>query len=103
MPLNFFRKNSQKISEIFSTFRKSKKKTIVFAPKLVQNHYIDQNLAKFSLKTKKRPIFHSKPQLFKIFGAFSPQSENLEFYATKNPDFSGVGAPWGRGLPQIKL
>ena len=42
MPLNFFRKISQKISEIFSTFSKSKQ-TVIFVPKLVQNHYIDQN------------------------------------------------------------
>ena len=39
---------SQKFPEIFSTFSKSKK-TIIFAPKIVQYHYINQNLAKFSL------------------------------------------------------
>ena len=44
---NFFRKisqNCQKFPDIFSTFLKEKR-TIVFVIKLVQNDYIDQNLA----------------------------------------------------------
>ena len=38
--------------EISSTFLKSKK-TIIFAPKIVQYHYTNRNLGKFSLKTPK--------------------------------------------------
>ena len=54
-PAIFFKKFSKispKFSEIFSTFSKSKK-PIIFAPKIVQNRYINQNVAKFSLKTPK--------------------------------------------------
>ena len=60
----------EKFPEIFSTFSKSKK-IIVFVPKLVQNHYIDQNLAKFYLKTTKNCRFFLKNlHFFKIFAAF---------------------------------
>ena len=38
------------------TFSKSKK-TIVFVPKLVRNHYGDQNLVKFFHKTSKNQLF----------------------------------------------
>ena len=43
-----FSKFPNKISDFFS---KSKKKTVILVFKLVRNHYDDQNLAKFSLKT----------------------------------------------------
>ena len=65
---NFFRKISQKFPEIFSTFSKSKK-TIIFAPKTVQNHNINQNLAKFSLKIPKIVDFSLKTLNFSKFSA----------------------------------
>ena len=64
-----FLRISQKFSEKFSTFSKSKK-TIVFVPKLVQNHYIDQNLAKFALKPPKKTIFTWNPPFFLKFRRF---------------------------------
>ena len=56
---NFFRKISRKFPEIFSPFSKSKS-TIIIALNIVQNHYIGQNLAKFSLKSKKTADFSLK-------------------------------------------
>ena len=73
---NFFRefpKNCQKIYRIFSTFSGSKKKTVNLVPKLVENHYIDQNLAK---------LFHKTPKNRKFF------LENLNFLR-----FSAPSAP----------
>merc|ERR1712163_63522 len=59
----------RKRPENFSIFFKSKK-TIIFASKLVQNHHIDLNLAKFSPKTPKKCQFLYKTlKFFKIFGA----------------------------------
>ena len=53
----------------FSNFFKSKKK-LSFEPTLVQNQYINQNLANFSPKsTKKLPIFLNSYFFFKILGA----------------------------------
>ena len=59
---NFFEKSpkiSQKISDILSTFSKSIKVN-VFLLKLVQNHYIVQNVANFSSKTPKNSQFFLK-------------------------------------------
>ena len=58
IPMIFFEK-FPKISNIsWNIFNFSKiEKTISFVPKLVQNHYIDQNLAKFSDKTPKTADF----------------------------------------------
>ena len=51
---------------------------MIFVPKLVQNYYIDQNLAKFFHKTPKNSVFFLKNLYFlKIFGAFS--ADNLVF------------------------
>ena len=93
-----FPKISRKFPEIFSTFSKSKK-TITFAPKIVQNHYINQNLAKFSLKTPKNGRFFLKtPKFFKIFGAFG--AENVEFYVPKMWSFMSQRVPpLSRGPP----
>merc|ERR1712163_8891 len=60
-----FPKISRKFPEIFSTFSKSKK-TITFAPKIVQNHYINQNLAKFPRKTPKIADFSLKTLNFEF-------------------------------------
>ena len=56
-------KISKKFPEILSTFSKSIK-TFIFVPKLVQNHYIDQNLAKFSHETQKMANFSLKFLIF---------------------------------------
>ena len=97
----FFSKNfpkiSQKFPEIFSTFSKSKK-TVIVAPKIVHNHYINQNLAKISLKTPKNSQFFPKnPKFFKIFGAFG--TENLEFYVPKMWSFMSKRVPLGSAPP----
>ena len=54
-----FPKISRKFLDFFSTFSKSTKATI-FVPKVVQNHYINQNLAKFFLETPKIANFSLK-------------------------------------------
>ena len=54
-----FPKISRKFPEIFSTFSKSKK-TAIFTPKIVHNHCMNQNFAKFSLKTQKIANFKNK-------------------------------------------
>ena len=96
-----FPKISRKFPEIFSTFSKSKK-TAIFTPKIVHNHYINQNFAKFSLKTPKNSRFFPKnPKFFKIFGAFG--AENLEFYVPKILNFLEKGSPpWAGGPPPKK-
>merc|ERR1712163_47553 len=63
-----FTKISRKFPEIFSTFSKSKKITI-FTPKIVHNHYINQNLVKFSHKTPKNYRFFPKNPKFSNFSA----------------------------------
>lgn len=54
------------ISKSFIVFLKIEK-TIIFASKLVQNHHINLNLAKFSPKTPKSANFHIKPLDFSNF------------------------------------
>ena len=98
---HFFRKISQnfpKISRNFLNFFKIEK-TAIFTLKIVHNHYINQNLTKFSLKTPKNSRFFPKnPKFFKIFGAFG--AENLEFYVPKIPNFLEKGSPpLGGGSP----
>ena len=65
---NFFEKFPEKLWNFFN-FSKSKKTTI-FGPKLVQNHYMDQNVAKFSPKTTKKANFSLKLIFFQNFGRF---------------------------------
>ena len=67
----FFEKFT-KISRNFFSFSKLEK--IIFAPKIVQNHYNNQKLAKFSLKTPKIPLTSTK------------QTPNLG-YNTSGPHF----------------
>ena len=87
-----FLRISQKFSEKFSTFSKSKK-TILFVPKLVQNHYIDQNLAKFFLKIPKNNQFFPKNLNFSKFSAPSP-SKIWSFMSQKSRIFWSWGHPW---------
>ena len=93
-------KISEKFPEILSTFSKSIK-TFIFVPKLVQNHYIDQNLAKFSHKTPKTANFSLKSLIFqnfrrlrrRKFGVLSPQKSRI---------FWRRGPPLGPGSPPKK-
>ena len=95
-----FPKISKRFPEIFSTFSKSKK-TIIIVTKLVQNDYVDQNLAKFSNKTKKRPFFPKNYQFFKTFVAFD--AENLEYDVPKTRFFRVRVSPLGLGPPNLSL
>ena len=84
MSANFLQKLlkiSKKFPRILSTFSKSRK-TIIFVPVSVQNHNIDQNLAIFSMISKKTAICFIKALFFKIFGG-----KNLKFYVQKFPVF----------------
>ena len=84
-------KISEKFPEILSTFSKSIK-TFIFVPKLVQNHYIDQNLAKFSHKTPKNGQFFLKIPYFLKFSA--PSAPKIwSFIPQKIPNFSEKGSP----------
>ena len=86
---NHFARITQNFSENFPTFSKSSK-TIFFVSKLVQNHYIDQNLHKCSLQ--QQSIFPYRHQFFKIFSAFG--AENLEFYVPKSRSFLSWAPAW---------
>ena len=97
-----FPKISQKFPEIFSTFSKSKK-TVIVTPKIVHNHYINQNLAKFSLKTPKMADFSLKTLNFSKFSA--PSAPKMWSFMSRK---CGVLCPKGspplsRGPPQINL
>ena len=76
-----FPKIFEKFPEIFLLFPKLKK-SIDFEHKLVQNHYIDQNQAKFSHKTTKTGRFFLKNVYFSKFSAPSKFVKILEFYVT---------------------
>ena len=89
-----FLRISQKFSEKFSTFSKSKK-TIVVVPKLAQNHYIDQSLAKFFLKTPKNNQFFPKNLNFSKLSAPSP-SKIWSFMSQKSRIFWSWGSHLGR-------
>ena len=101
-PAIFFEKfpeNFLKFSQLFQ----NRKRNFYFYTKIVHNHYINQNFAKFSLKTPKKSRFFPKnPKFFKIFGAFG--AENLEFYVPKILNFlEKESPPWAGGPPQISL
>ena len=90
----FFQKifqNFSKISWNFLNFFKIEKNTIIFAPKIVQNHYINENLTKFSLKISKNSRFSLKILNFSQFSApsapkiWSLMSKNLEFMSQRVP------------------
>ena len=70
MSYNFFEKFPKNFLKFFQLFQKSKK-TIIFMPKIVQNHYINQNLGKNSLKTPKIAGFSLKTLNFSKFSALS--------------------------------
>ena len=92
---DFFRKipqNFRKISRNFLNFPKIERKPIISVPKLVQNHYIDQNLAKFSHKTarnsRKFGVLCPKnaisvPTIMVRIPAFGPDPD---FFGTIGPD-----------------
>ena len=61
---------SKKIMKIFQLFR-NRKNNIIFELKLVQNHYIDQNLVKFLPKVQITAIFSLKTAIFSKFSATS--------------------------------
>ena len=90
-----FPKISKNFPEIFSTFSKSKK-TIIFAPKTVQNHNINQNLAKFSLKTPTNRRFLLKNSIVLKFSA--PSARKIwGFMSQKFGVLCPKGSPLGRG------
>ena len=98
---NFFRRipqNFLKFREIFSTFSKSKK-TIDFVTKLIQNYYIDQNLAEFSHKTPKNGNFFLKALNFSKFSASS--APKIRSFMSQKTDFLELGSPppLGQGPP----
>ena len=95
-------KISEKFPEILSTFSKSIK-TYIFVQKLVQNHYIDQNLAKFSHKTPKNGQFFLKIPYFSKFSA--PSAPKIwSFIPPKIPIFLELGSPpWARVPLKIPL
>ena len=102
---NYFLRNHpqrfQKILKIFHFFSKSKN-IIVFEPKLVQNHYIDQNLAIFPPKTTKMANFPLKTSILSKFLACS--APKMCIFDTQNPDFFVVRVPpEARPPPLIQL
>ena len=95
----FFRKATKifwKISWDFSTFPKVKK-TIIVVSKLVRNHYIDQNLAKFFHRTKKTSRFFLKNLNFSKFSA--PPASKIWSFMYQKRDFFGVWSLHGPGPP----
>ena len=97
-----FSRISEKISEIFSTFSKSKK-TIIFVTKLVRNEYIDQNLVKFSHETPKNGQFSLKTLNFSQFSA--PSAPKFGVLCPKKADFLELvpPSPLSEGHPLIHL
>ena len=90
-----FPKVSRNFPKIFPTSKK-----LFFVPKIVQNHYINQNLVKFSLKISKIAEFSLNPHFFKNISAFS--AKNSEFFVPKTPIFWSLGpSPLSWGPPKI--
>ena len=88
-----FPKVSRNFPKIFPTSKK-----LFFVPKIVQNHYINQNLAKFSLKTPKNSRFSLKILDFSKFSA--PSAPKIwSFIPPKIPNFLEKGSPLGPGSP----
>ena len=86
-----FLKNFLKNFQLFQ----NRKKTIVVVPKLAQNHYIDQSLAKFFLKTPKNNQFFPKNLNFSKLSAPSP-SKIWSFMSQKSRIFWSWGSHLGR-------
>ena len=68
---NLFQKIPKNLSKIFKNLFNNIKieKTIILVPKLVWNHYINENLAKFTHKTPKNVQFSLKALNFSQFSA----------------------------------
>ena len=81
-----FKKKSLNSSNFFKI-----EKTIIFIAKLVPNHYIDQNLDKFSHNTTKTANFSSKTFFFSKFSAYSPPKivlsipQKIQFFVIRVP------------------
>ena len=73
---------------------------IIFVPKLVQNHYMDENLAKFPIKLKNGQFFLI-PFIFQNFRRLRPQK--FRVLCPKNPDFWSWGPLQGRESPPQNL
>merc|ERR1711873_208957 len=72
-----------------------------FAPKIVQNPYINQNLAKISLKTPKNSRLSLKILNFSKFSA--PSAPKIwSFMSQKFGVLCPKGSPPGRGVPPKK-
>ena len=76
-----------KNSEIISNFQNQKSNILVF--RLVRNHHIDQNLAKFSLKFLKKQIFFKNLQFWIFSLPLAPKLWNL---VPLRPDLLGIEA-----------
>ena len=96
-----FFENFLKISkQNFWTFFKIEK-TIILVFKLVRNHHLDQNLAKFSLKTPKSAIFPLKTFIFSKFSA--PSAPKMwSFRSLRDPIFVELGSPLRPEVPPPK-
>ena len=80
----FFRKYTQKFQKNPEILLSSQnKKKIIFESKLVQNHYIHQNLSKLSRKIQRIVKFSLKTSI-------------LEFYVGKKPIYLELGPPGPR-------
>ena len=89
----------EKFPRRFVKFFKNRKITIIFEPKLVQNRYIDQNLAKFSLKLQKNFKFFLKN--FYFLKNFPPSAPKICSFGTQKTQFFVVRASWGQPPPQF--
>ena len=69
----------------FSNFFKNRKITIIFEPKLVENHYIDKNLAELSPESTKNSQFFLRNCYFVKISA--PSSPKICSFDIQNPDF----------------
>ena len=85
-----FPKFSNKIFEILPTFSKLMKIDI-FVPKLVQNHYVDQNLAILSHRTPKNCRFSLKTFMFYNFRRLWRRKSGV--LCPKNTNFFGLRVP----------
>ena len=100
---NFFRKISQnfpKFVKIFQLFQ-NRKIDIIFELKLVQNLFIDQNLVKFSPKSKKTANFSLKTAIFSKFSP--PSAPKICTFDTQKTRIFVVRAPPEAMVPLIHL
>ena len=91
---SFFKKFSKISRNFLKIFPTSKE--VFFVPKIVQNHYFNQNLPKFSLKIPKIADFSLKPLIFQKFRRLWRQKFGV--FCPTNPDFWSLGLSllsWG--------